>query len=242
MWRPLIPRLAAKFRVLAPDLPAISDSGVPAEGADMKGSARRIHGLARSLGIERAMVVGHDIGLMVAYAYAAQFPADVQKLALMDAFLPGVVGWETAYNDPHLWHFRFNGATPAALVRGRERMYFDYYWNEFAADSARSIPEADRKSYTAAYARRGRLQASWAYFASWPVLAKEFAELSKTRLGMPLLSLGGEKSMGGLLAEQSKLVASNVTVVIVPGAGHWIMEERPEQTAEALVNFLSSSF
>src|SRR3954469_13644742 len=162
MWRPLMPRLAEHFTVIAPDLPGIGGSDIPKDGLDMTHAAIRIHDLVKGLGIERAAVVGHDIGLMVAYAYAAQFPADTDKLALMDAFLPGVVGWETAYNDPHLWHFRFNGATPAALVRGRERMYFDYYWNEFAADSARSIPEADRKSYTAAYARRGRLQASWA--------------------------------------------------------------------------------
>jgi pimeloyl-ACP methyl ester carboxylesterase len=238
MWKPLMAQLSNKFSIIAPDLPAIGDSEIPAEGTDVKGAAVRIHALAHALGMGRASVVGHDIGLMVAYAYAAQFPADVEKLALVDAFLPGVPGWEIAYNDPGLWHFRFNGPTPAALVRGRERIYLDYYWNEFAADPARSIPEADRESYAAAYARPGRMEASWAYFASWPELARDFARLSQTRLEMPVLSLGGERSMGALLASQTKLVAANVTVVILPGAGHWVMEERPRETSEALARFL----
>src|SRR5271167_4195000 len=132
MWRPLIPRLAAKFTVIAPDLPGIGDSEIPANGLDMKTAAIRIHALAKSLGIEKARVVGHDIGLMVAYAYAAQFPAETEKLVVMDAFLPGVAGWENVYNDPEIWHFRFNGPTPEGLVRGRERIYFEHYWNDFA--------------------------------------------------------------------------------------------------------------
>jgi hypothetical protein len=79
----------------------------------------------KTLGVEKAAVVGHDIGLMVAYAYAAQFPAETDKLVLMDAFLPGVEGWEAVYNNPGLWHFRFHGSTPEALVAGRERTYPD---------------------------------------------------------------------------------------------------------------------
>src|SRR5439155_15266841 len=163
MWRPLIPRLATRFTVIAPDLPGIGGPAIPAHGLDMTHAAARIHELVRQLGLGKAAVVGHDIGLMVAYAYAAQFPADVEKLALMDAFLPGVDGWEAIYNNPGIWHFRFNGPTPEALVRGRERTYFEHFWNDFAADKARSIPEADRQVYTAAYARPGRMRAAWAY-------------------------------------------------------------------------------
>ncbi|MGA8526525.1 MAG: alpha/beta hydrolase, partial [Candidatus Sulfotelmatobacter sp.] len=148
MWRPLIPLLAQKFTVIAPDLPGIGDSEIPKDGLDMKTAAIRIHGLAKSLGIAKARVVGHDIGLMVAYAYAAQFPTETEKLVVMDAFLPGVAGWEDVYNNPGIWHFRFNGPTPEALVRGRERIYFDYFWNDFAADKTHSIPEADRAAYT----------------------------------------------------------------------------------------------
>src|SRR5450432_752989 len=238
MWRPIIPRLATKFTVIAPDLPGIGDSGVPASGLDMKTAAIRIHGLVKALGVDKARVVGHDIGLMVAYAYAAQFPTEVEKLVVMDAFLPGVSGWEGVYNNPDLWHFRFHGPTPEALVRGRERAYFDYYWNDFAADRTRSIPEADRQAYAAAYARPGRMQAGWAYFAAFPQTAKEFAELARTKLTMPVLSIGGEKSLGDVLGQQMKLVAMDVTVVVIKNAGHWILEEQPKDTTDALVKFL----
>ena len=199
MWRPIIPLLAEKFTVIAPDLPDIGDSAIP-DKIDMKTSASRIHSLARSLGVEKARVVGHDIGLMVAYAYATQFPTETEKLVVMDAFLPGVPGWEAIYNNPHVWHFRFNGPTPEALVQGRERSYFEYFWNDFAADKNHSIPEADRKAYTEAYSKPGRMRAAWAYFASWPELAKDFAQLSQTKLTMPVLSIGGEKSLGNELA------------------------------------------
>ena len=238
MWQPLIPRLAKSFRVIAPDLPGIGDSAIPADGLDMKTAAIRIHALVRSLGVQRARVVGHDIGLMVAYAYAAQFPSEVEKLVLMDAFLPGVEGWEPIYNNPGIWHFRFNGPTPEKLVQGRERTYFEHFWNDFAANPKRSIPEADRKAYAAAYARPGRMRAGWAYFVSFMRAATDFAQLSKTKLSMPLLSLGGEKANGEALGRQAKLVATDATVVIVKDCGHWMMEEQPTQTMDALVRFL----
>jgi pimeloyl-ACP methyl ester carboxylesterase len=238
MWKAIIPLLAEKFTVIAPDLPGIGDSSIPADRIDMKTSASRIHALVRSLGVEKARVVGHDIGLMVAYAYATQFPAETEKLVVMDAFLPGVPGWEAVYNNPSIWHFRFNGPTPEALVKGRERIYFEYFWNDFAADKTRSIPEADRKAYTEAYSKPGRMHAAWTYFASWPQLAKDFAQLSQTKLTMPVLSIGGEKSLGNELAEQMKLVASDVTVVVLKDTGHWILEERPKETTDALVKFL----
>ena len=240
MWRPIIPLLAEKFTVIAPDLPGIGDSSIPTDNAeiDMITSARRIHALVRSLGIEKAKVVGHDIGLMVAYAYATQFPNETEKLAVMDAFLPGVPGWEAIYNAPNIWHFRFNGEYPEKLVQGRERTYFEYFWNVLAADKTRSIPEADRKAYTEAYSKPGRMRASWAYFVSWPQLAKDFAKLSQTKLTMPVLSIGGDKSLGSELAAQMKLVATDVTVVMLKDTGHWILEERPKETSEALVKFL----
>jgi pimeloyl-ACP methyl ester carboxylesterase len=238
MWRPILSVLAERFTVIAPDLPGIGDSAIPADGLDMKSAAMRIHGLARKLGVEKARVVGHDIGLMVAYAYAAEFPAETEKLVVMDAFLPGVEGWEPIYNSPDYWHFRFHGPTPEALVKGRERTYFEYFWNDLAADKNRSLPEADRVAYAEAYAWPGRMRAAWAYFASFAQTAKDFAPLARTKLTMPVLSIGGEKSLGDALAQQMKLVASDVTVVVVKGSGHWIMEERPKETTEALVKFL----
>jgi len=237
MWRPILPVLGEKFTVIAPDLPGIGDSSIPADGLDMKTAAIRIHALARSLGVEKARVVGHDIGLMVAYAYAAQFPSEVEKLVVMDAFLPGVPGWEAIYNNPNIWHFRFNGPTPEALVRGREQIYFAYFWNDLAADKTRSLPEGDRKAYVEAYSRPGRMKASWAYFVSFQQAAKDFEKLSQTKLAMPVLSIGGDKSLGDALGQQMKLVATDVTVVVEKDAGHWIMEEQAKQTMDELVKF-----
>jgi pimeloyl-ACP methyl ester carboxylesterase len=238
MWNPILPTLAAKFTVIAPDLPGIGDSSIQRGEISMKTAAIQIHELVRSLGVTKARVVGHDIGLMVAYAYAAEFPSEVEKLVVMDAFLPGVQGWEPIYDDPNYWHFRFNGPTPEALVKGRENIYFAYFWNNLAADKDHSIPEADRKAYLAAYSRPGRMHASWGYFVSWPQTAKDFAQMSQTKLMMPVLSVGGDKSLGEALGDQMKLVATNVTVVIIKNAGHRILEEQPKQTTDALVKFL----
>jgi pimeloyl-ACP methyl ester carboxylesterase len=238
MWRPLMPSLAERFTVIAPDLPGIGDSAIPADGLDMKAAAVRIHALMSSLGFQKAEVVGHDIGLMVAYAYAAMYPAETTKLVVMDAFLPGVAGWEAVYNNPGIWHFRFNGPTPEALVRGRERIYLDYFWNDFAADKTRSIPEADRKAYAAAYARPGRMKAGWAYFVSFNQAAKDFAQLARTPLTMPVLAIGGEKSLGDVLGAQMKSVARDVTVIVLKNTGHWILEENTRETTDALTKFL----
>jgi pimeloyl-ACP methyl ester carboxylesterase len=238
MWKPLAKALAPRFTIIAPDLPGIGDSSIPKTGLDMKTSTERVHAAVRSLGYSKVRVVGHDIGLMVAYAYAAMYPEEVEKLVLMDAFLPGVGGWEAVYNNPGLWHFRFYGATPEALVKGRERIYFEHFWNDFAADKTRSIPEADRRAYTLAYARPGRMAAGFGYFASFPKTATGFADVAKTRLGIPVLSIGGEKSLGEALGAQAKLVASDVTVVILKDAGHWILEEQPAETIAALTRFL----
>ena len=238
MWRPIMPKLADKFTVISPDLPGIGDTGIPTSGLDMKSAAISIHELVKSLGVQKAEVVGHDIGLMVAYAYATQFPAETTKLVLMDAFLPGVPGWEEIYNNPAIWHFRFNGPTPELLVQGRERTYFEHYWNDFAADKNHSIPEADRKLYTASYARPGRMRAGWAYFIAFPQTAKDFAQLAKTKLTIPVLSLGGEKANGTALGAQVKLVATDATVVVLKNTGHWMMEENYKETSEALLKFL----
>ena len=238
MWRPLIDKLKDKFTVIAPDLPGIGDSDVPKDGCDMKTAAIRIDALAKSIGVTKACVVGHDIGLMVAYAYAAQFSAEVEKLAVMDAFLPGVAGWELAYNNDNLWHFRFHGPTPEALVKGREKIYFAYFWNDLAADKRRSLSTSDRNAYVATYSRPGRMRAGWAYFAAWPETAKDFAEMAKTKLTMPVLSIAGEKASASILGPQMKLVGTAVTEITLKDTGHWLMEERPEETMEVLISFL----
>ena len=238
MWKPLAAVLAPRFTVIAPDLPGIGNSSIPTTGIDMKASAERVHAAVRTLGYSKVRVVGHDIGLMVAYAYAAMYPEEVQKLVLMDAFLPGVEGWEAIYNNPGIWHFRFYGATPEALVRGRERTFFEHFWNNFAADKTRSIPEVDRRAYTTAYSRPGRMAAGFAYFASFPKTAADFADLAKTTLAIPVLAIGGEKSLGEALGAQTRLVATDVSVIVLKNTGHWILEEQQTETISALDRFL----
>ena len=204
----------------------------------MKTAAVRIHALAESLDIQKARAVGHDIGLMVAYAYAAQFPSETEKLVVIDAFLPGVAGWEDVYNNPRIWHFRFNGPKPEELVRGRERIYFEHFWNNFATDKTHSIPEADRVAYTAAYSRPGRMRAGWVYFVSFQQAANDFAELSQTKLTMPVLAIDGEKADVDLLGQQTKIVAANATMVVLRNTGHWVLEENLKETTGVLMNFL----
>ena len=123
-------------------------------------------------------------------------------------------------------------------MRGRERTYFEHFWNDFAADKNHSIPEADRVAYTAAYARPGRMRAGWAYFVSFQQAAKDFAELSQTKLTMPVLAIGGEKANGNVLGHQMKIVASDATMVVLKNTGHWVLEENPKETTDALMKFL----
>jgi pimeloyl-ACP methyl ester carboxylesterase len=237
MWRPLIPSLLRKFTLIAPDLPGIGDSDIPTEGPEVTSSAVLVHDLARSLGIRRARVVGHDIGMMVGYAYSAQFPEETDKLVLMDAALPGIDGWEEAFNEPD-WHLRFHGPTPEALVKGRERTYFEHYWNDFAFDKSHSIPEADRTAYTEAYSRPGRMHSGWSYFVSFNKTAADFQRFAKRKLSIPVLVIGGERANGHILSKQAKLVAKNPAVMLLKDTGHWVTEERPKETADALTKFL----
>lgn len=238
MWEAAMPELAKRFTVIAPDLPGFGDSAIPKDGLDMKTAATRIHALAKALKVTKARVVGHDIGLMVAYAYAAMYSSEVEKLVVMDAFLPGIGDWETTYHNPFLWHFFFNGPTPEALVKGRERIYFEHFWNDFAADGKRSLSEADRKLFTAQYAREGRMRAGWTYFKNFPQTAKDFAVLGKTKLPMPVLVISGEKAGGPGLGEQLKLVANTVTPIVLKDTGHWVIDERPADVLQALQSFL----
>jgi pimeloyl-ACP methyl ester carboxylesterase len=237
-WRPVIRALARRWRVIAPDLPGIGESAIPADGLDMATAAARVHALAESLDVKQARVVGHDIGMMVAYAYAATHPTNVHRLVLMEAFLPGIGDWHEVYYSPKRWHFFFNGPTAEQLVAGRERIYFEHLWNDFAADPSRSVPEDLRARYTAAYARPGRMRAAWAYFATIPETAGRFAALGETKLAMPVLVLTGERAGGTIPGTQVALVANRVETRVMADTGHWLVEERPRETLDALTSFL----
>ncbi|SFU70552.1 Pimeloyl-ACP methyl ester carboxylesterase [Polaromonas sp. YR568] len=239
MWNPLMPLLAKTHTVIVPDLRGAGGSAKPEGGYDKKNMAVDIHELVKSLGINSAAIVGHDIGLMVAYAYAAQFPTETSRVVLMDAFLPGIGNWTNVWLLRDLWHFHFHGKTPLALVKGRERTYFEHFWNDFAADATHSIPEADRRIYAAAYAQEGGMRAGFEYFKNFEKDAADFAALGNTKLTMPMLVLSGEKAGGTFLIDQGRLVAKDVKGVVVKGSGHWLMEEAPEQVIPELLQFLN---
>lgn len=238
MWLPLIAELARNHTVIAPDLRGFGGSSRPETGYDKKSMAQDVHALAMSLGVAHAAIVGHDIGLMVAYAYAAQYPSEVDRIVLVDAFLPGVGDWKSVWLLRDLWHFHFYGETPLALVDGRERIYFEHFWNDFAADPAHSVSEADRQFYAAAYAQPGAMKAGFEVFRAFEGDAADFAGFAQTKLNMPMLVLAGEKASGEFLISQGRLVASNVEGVVIEGAGHWLIDEKPEATKAALVAFL----
>jgi pimeloyl-ACP methyl ester carboxylesterase len=239
MWRPLMPLLAERHTVVVPDLRGAGGSAKPASGYDKKNMAVDIHELTVSLKLDRVRIVGHDIGLMVAYAYAAQFPETTDRVVLMDAFLPGIGNWKSVWLLRDLWHFHFYGAVPLALVKGRERTYLEHFWNDFAADRKRSVPEADRRLYARAYAQPGAMRAGFEYFRNFERDAEDFARMGRTPLSMPVMVLSGEKAGGTFLIEQAKLVASDVRGQVVNGAGHWLLEEAPDTVIPALRDFVA---
>ena len=239
MWLPLIAKLSDKHTVIAPDLRGFGESSTPADGYTKAAMAQDIHALVKSLKYDHIRLVGHDIGLMVAYGYAAQYPGEVDRLVLMEAFLPGVGDWNSVFLLRDLWHFHFYGKTPLALVTGRERIYLEHFWNDFAADPKKSVPEKDRELYAKAYARPGHMAAGMEVFRAFPKDAEDFAGFAKNKLTMPLLVLSGAKAGGPFLIEQGKMVASDVEGVLIEGRGHWLMEEAPDQVIPKLVEFLN---
>jgi pimeloyl-ACP methyl ester carboxylesterase len=240
MWVPLARDLARDHQVIVPDLRGMGLSSIPAGGYDKKTQARDIAGLLDALKVERADVVAHDIGNMVAFAFAAQYPNRVTRLVLMDAPVPGVGPWEEILKNPLLWHFRFGGPDMERLVAGRERIYLDRFWNEFSADP-KKFSEAARKHFAKLYARPGAMRAGFAQFAAFDQDALDNkAFLERGKLAMPVLAVGGEKSFGLTMADVMRSGASNVQPLVIKNAGHWLMEEQPEATVKGVRAFLDA--
>lgn len=240
MWAPLAQELAQTHTVIVPDLRGMGRSSQPAGGYDKKTQAGDIRAVVTRLGQDRAIVVGHDIGTMVAYAYAARYPDTVDKLVVMDAPVPGVAPWDEIILGAPLWHFNFGGPDAERLVAGRERIYLDRFWNEFAGDPLK-IDEATRTYYTKQYAQPGAMRASFAQFNA--IAAKDVPDnriSSQIKLNMPVLAIGGEKSFGATMAVVMRNAATNVQEAVVPGAGHWLMEESPDATIALVRNFVGN--
>ena len=239
MWAPLASALMAKHTVIVPDLRGMGLSAHPADGYDKATQAHDIAGILTRLHITDFALVTHDIGNMVGFALATQQPDRVTKFVLLDAPVPGIGPWEEILKNPLLWHFRFGGPDMERLVAGRERIYLDRFWNEFSANPAR-FDEASRVHYARLYARPGAMHSGFAQFAAFDQDATDNrAWLAKgSRLAMPILAIGGEKSFGPMMATVMRSAATNVTQGVVPDAGHWLMEEQPAATVALVQAFL----
>lgn len=242
MWSPLAADLMRDHTVIVPDLRGLGLSSKPAGGFDKKTQAGDVAAVLDKLGVQQADVVAHDIGNMVGFAFAEQYPQRTRTLTLIDAPLPGVGPWEEILKNPLLWHFRFGGPDMERLVAGRERIYLDRFWNEFSANPAR-FTEASREHYAKLYAMPGAMHSGFAQFAAFDQdAADNRAFLARNgKLKMPVLALGGEKSFGTTMATVAGFAADNVQGGIVPDAGHWIMEENPTATVKLVRTFLDTA-
>jgi pimeloyl-ACP methyl ester carboxylesterase len=239
MWAPIAKLLVKDHTVIVPDLRGMGLSAHPKDGYTKKNEALDIAGVMDALKVQKADLVTHDIGNMVGYALAAQFPARITKWVVIDAPLPGIGNWDKILLNPLLWHFNFRGPDAERLVAGRERIYLDRFYNELSAHPAR-IDEATRNHYAALYARPGAMHSAFEQFkAFYPDADDNKALLAKGgKLKMPVLALGAEKSFGTGMAVELKFAAANVTGGIVPDSGHWIMEENPTATIKLVTDFL----
>jgi pimeloyl-ACP methyl ester carboxylesterase len=240
MWAPLAAVLVKDHTVIVPDLRGMGLSEHPDTGYTKKNQAVDIAGVLDALKVQKADLVTHDIGDMVGYSFAAQFPTRVTRWVVIDAPIPGIGHWDQILLSPLLWHFNFRGPDMERLVQGRERIYLDRFYNELSADP-KLIDESTRQHYAALYARPQAMHDAFEQFAAFSQDAKDDKELLAKggKLQMPVLALGAEKSFGKGEADELSFVAANVTGGIVPNSGHWIMEENPQATVKLVTDFLA---
>jgi pimeloyl-ACP methyl ester carboxylesterase len=236
MWNRLLPELSKHFTVIAPDLRGVGESDKPEGGYDKKTMASDIHELVKQLGYKSIKLAGHDIGLMVAYAYAAQYSEEVKKIALMDALLPGVEPVWGQVKAAAWWFGFFGFAASGELVAGRERLFLTNFWPVVGhVNNAFTKEEVDE--FVRAYAQTGGTRGAFHWFGAFEQDAKDNQELMKNKLKMPLLAMGGEYQSAAFLADHSRLVAENVTDSRIAGAGHWLVQENTAQVQHDLLDF-----
>jgi pimeloyl-ACP methyl ester carboxylesterase len=247
-WRHLIPQLAdSGFRVVAPDYRGAGHSWRPLGGYDkrtMAGDIRRL--LREHLELEdRVALIGHDIGLMVAYAYAQASHEEVSHLAVVDAPLPGTAVFDRLRSDPRVWHFAFHGARDVAemLVAGRERQYLQAFFDARVFDPS-AITDSDLDVYVSAYSAPGAIRAGFELYRAFDQDAEDNREAiaRNGKLTVPVLAVGGATSTSGPhVEEMMREVAENVSGVRVPRSSHWIPEENPSALSAKLLDFLGTS-
>lgn len=238
MWQPLAVAMMKDHTVVVPDLRGMGLSSHPPEGYEKKTEAEDIVQVLDQLKIGKFDLVTHDIGNMVGYALAAMQRERVIRWVAMDAPLPGIGHWDSQLSNPKTWHFNFYGPDEERLVAGRERIYLDRFYNELSADPKR-IDEQTRQHYARLYARPQAIHDAFAQFAAFHRDAIDNqAFLAKGKLTMPVLAIGGDKSYGDSLATELRFVAVDVKALVIPNSGHWLMEEQPEKTVAAIVQFI----
>jgi pimeloyl-ACP methyl ester carboxylesterase len=240
MWEPLAVALAKNHTVIVPDLRGMGLSSHPAGGFDKKNQAIDMAGVLDILHVKSFDLVAHDIGNMVAFAMATRTPDRITHLVMIDAPIPGVGPWDEILKSPLLWHFRFGGPDMERLVAGRERIYLDRFWNEFSAHRER-FDESSRNHYAALYALPGGMHSGFAQFAAFDQDTVDNRSWLATgsKLAMPVLAIGGEKSFGPTMATVMRAAATNVTEDVVSDSGHWIMEENPSAAVADITAFLA---
>lgn len=238
-WRPIIPELARHHTVVAVDLKGAGESSKPLVGYDKITMARELDMLRAALGFDSVQVVGHDIGAMVAYAWAATHRDTVTRLAFLDAPLPGAGLWDGVFSDPRLWHFAFHmhRDMPEFLIAGREYGYVEAFLKDRASNHG-AFPDSEIELYARALAQPGATRAALEWYRSFPQDADDNRKLSQDRLTIPVLALGGDNRWGPRIVEMLSEFADDVTGGSIARCGHWVVEERPDDVLKALASFL----
>ncbi len=238
-WRKIIPALAERYTVIAPDLRGLGDSSKPKTGYDKRTLADDVYKLVSKLGHERIFLVGHDWGGPTAYAYACAHPDDVRRLVILDVPIPGAGLEKIPQMSPKggLWHISFHSVPdlPEVLVAGREREYLSWFYR--TAYNPTAITEEDIDEYVRCYAAPGGMRAGFEYYrAFWDDVAHN-TENAKTKLTMPVLALGGKYSFGKQTLRSLQTLAENVRGGEIDQCGHWVAEEQPEYLTKQLLTF-----
>ncbi len=239
-WRRIMPALAERYTVIAPDMRGLGDSSRPLTGYDKQTVARDIWKVVNGkLGHDRFFLAGHDWGGPTAYALTTQHPEAVRRLAIVDVVIPGDGG--DFSQGGRRWHHQFHMTPdlPEALMQGREDVYLRWFYREFSYLPT-AIGEDEIKEYLRTYRQPGAMRAGFSYYRALPQDAATNREIIvRMKLEMPVLAIGGAKSRGrGTEPEESlKRVATNVRGVVVPECGHFIPEEQPEILARLLLDF-----
>lgn len=237
MWNRILPRLGARFTVIAPDLRGMGETDKPAAGYSKVNMAKDVHDLIRSLNLTTIHLAGHDIGMMVGYAYAATYPQEVQKLVVMDAIIPGVEPEWTAITTTNWWFGFHNKADSEKSIVGNERAYLTSFWPGVQYKPNAFTPD-EVEEFVRAYSVPGAMRGSFEWFRAFPQDVRDNQPIFARKLTLPVLAMGGQYFSASFLPRHMGVVATNVTALTIPDAAHWLVQENPDAVAQGLLNFL----